>query len=65
MFTPHPPPAFGQPERQALRDFFAAQAMVAYLICPATFKAAADDTFKCAEQAYMQADAMLKVREQK
>lgn len=45
-----------------LRDYFAAKAMAAYLVSPATAKEATDNADKCAEWAYLQADAMLKAR---
>lgn len=46
----------------SLRDFFAGQAMTAYLTSPVTAKDATDHADRCAEWAYLQANAMLKER---
>ena len=45
-----------------LRDYFAAQAMAAYLASPTTCRMATDHADMCAEWAYLQADAMLAER---
>lgn len=47
----------------SLRDYFAGQAMAAYLASPTTSRMATDNVSICAEWAYAQADAMLAERE--
>lgn len=46
----------------SLRDYFAAQAMAAYLTSPATAQDATNNAAKTSEWAYIQADAMLQER---
>lgn len=46
----------------SLRDYFAGQAMAAYLSSPTTCRVLTDHAGQCAKRAYIQADAMLAAR---